>query len=72
MKRRLLGIVTALVLSTATVVAIAPAPDASASRIYYECRKYSWWWGWSIVHTTEWRYYTDKGYTCYCIGTLDK
>jgi hypothetical protein len=70
--KKLFGIIAATVLAFAGVATIAPAPDASATtKIYYECQKYNWFFGWRYVRTTDYFYYQDRGWTCYCIGTIE-
>lgn len=62
----------ALSVVSTPVVAAASAPKIVATTSHwsgksYECRTYNWFIGWRVVYTNDWRYYTDRGWTCYCI-----
>jgi len=64
-KQRILSVLAGTVLAFTGAAVIAPVADA---QIMYKCQKWNWFIGWRTVYTTDWRWYTGNGWTCYCIN----
>lgn len=64
MRRKLAAVVAAVVVALGGGVAIAQPAEA---QILYKCQKWNWFFGWRVVYTTDFRSYTNSGWTCYCI-----
>lgn len=60
------GVITAAMALSVVVTPLAMTSEASAA-IMYKCKIYNWFIGWRTVYTTDWRYYQERGWQCYCI-----